>query len=102
MKLEFFKKEKKFRKGGFHTNPDICWEIVLYVAFAVVVGILVYSVFLFKEIDQGFSAEDAELNSESKSVNKAKLDKTLQYFSVREEKAIQILKSPSPIVDPSL
>jgi hypothetical protein len=102
MKLPDFKKPKNFRKGGFHTNPDICWEIVMYVAFALIVGILIFSFYLFMQTDKAFTVPDADINTQSTSVNREMIDKVLKYFSVREEKSAEILTSPIPFVDPSL
>ncbi|MBP6883963.1 MAG: hypothetical protein KBC06_01895 [Candidatus Pacebacteria bacterium] len=102
MKLEFFKKQKNFKKGGFHTNPDVCWEIVLYVACGVVVAILFFSFFLFKQIDEGFTAAEVESNIQMKSANQERIDKVLNFFFLREEKSKEILSSPAPFVDPSL
>lgn len=102
MKIEIFKKQKHFQKGGFHTNPDICWEIVMYVAFAIVLAVLVFGYYLFGQIDKGFSIEGVDTNAQAKLVNKDRIGKVLQYFTQREEKSMKILNSPSPIVDPSL
>ncbi|MBY0376468.1 hypothetical protein K2P96_00645 [Patescibacteria group bacterium] len=103
MKLEFFKKKAKvFKKGGFHTNPDVAWEIVVYLALALIIAVLAYSIFFFRDIDKGFSVPDTDVTEQSKAVGKDRIDKVLKFFSDREDKTNQILSSPAPFVDPSL
>lgn len=102
MKIKIFKKEKSFKKGGFHTNPDICWEVVLYVAFALVVGILVFSFFLFKKTNKEFVTPAESSLSQTKTIKKERIEKVLEYFSEREKKSTGILNSSPQLVDPSL
>jgi hypothetical protein len=102
MKIEFLKKKKNFRKGGFHTNPDVCWEIIIFMAFIIIVAALVFSFLLFKKINQGFTVPEGDIKVNTTSVSRDRVDKSLGYFSERAQKSIQILNSPSPIVDPSL
>jgi len=40
--------------------------------------------------------------SEQETIKKERIDKILEYFSEREKKSIEIINSPSPIIDPSL
>lgn len=103
MKIEIFKKKAKvFKKGGFHTNPDVAWEVVIFMVLALGVGILIYSIFLFRNIDSSFSVPEANFDEQSKIVNENRIDKVLEYFSLREERTNQILVNPAPFVDPSL
>lgn len=102
MKIELFKKKKNFRKGGFHTNPDICWEIIICVAFAIILAALVFSFLLFKKINKGFTVPEGDTKGKASLVSRERVDKALGFFSERAQKSIQIINSPSPIVDPSL
>ena len=102
MKLEIFKNKKKFRKGGFHTNPDICWEIVMYTVFAVVTGILIFSFLLFQKTVSSFDVQEVYSTGQATLVTKQKINGAQQYFIERAEKSSQIISSPSPIVDPAL
>ena len=101
MKLKFFKREKKFKKGGFHTNPDISWEAVLYLAFALAALSFVFGFLLLKEV--GKESGNGELNGrgQTKVIEKERIDKALDYFAEREKKSAEILNSPSPIIDPA-
>jgi hypothetical protein len=102
MKLPIFKKKKVFRKGGFHTNPDICWEIILYIAFAIVLGALVFSFYLFIQTNQGFVTQSSNNSTDANIQTQKRLDTVLQYFSTRAQKSTVIINSPSSLVDPSL
>ena len=101
MRLKFFKREKKLKKGGFHTNPDISWEIVLYLAFALIVASFVFGFFLLKEIGKEPGASELSGRGQAKIIEKERIDRALDYFAEREKKSVEILNSPSPIVDPS-
>ena len=103
MKLKIFKKtEKNFRKGGFHINPDICWEVIIYVAFAVVVLFFIFSFYIFGQVDIENTPVSPAGNTQSQAIRKERIDKVLQYFSDREKNSTNILNSPTPLVDPSL
>ncbi len=99
MKIKFFKKEKVFKKGGFHTNPDIGWEIVLYISFVLVLGSFVFGFFLFQRVDEEFTP--TANSTEARIIDREKMGKVLEYFAEREEKSSEIINSPSPFVDPS-
>ena len=101
MKIKFFKREKKFKKGGFHANPDISWEIVLYLAFALVVASFVFGFLLLKEINKEAGEGEVNARGQAKIIEKERIDKALDYFAEREKKSAEISNSPSPIVDPS-
>lgn len=102
MKIEIFKNKKSFKKGGFHTNPDICWEFVLIIAFVLVVLSFVFGFYLFRQVNKEFASLSVDTSERPKTVSKERLEKILEYFSEREKKSTDILNSPSPITDPSL
>ncbi|MEK7569467.1 MAG: hypothetical protein AAB500_01065 [Patescibacteria group bacterium] len=99
MKLAFKKKEKVFRKGGFHTNPDIGWEVVLYFNFALIIGGFVFGYFLWGKVNEEYVLPP-NISNERKA-EEAQIAKALEYFSERGKKSAEILKAPSPFVDPS-
>ncbi|MBI2630649.1 hypothetical protein HYW73_00325 [Candidatus Nomurabacteria bacterium] len=102
MKIEIFKNKKKFKKGGFHTNPNIGWEIILLITFILVVLSLAFGVYLFVRTNEEFGASATNGSSQVKIVKKDRIEKALQYFSLRGQKSKEILNSPSPVIDPSL
>jgi uncharacterized membrane protein len=102
MKINFFKIKKHFKKGGLHINPDIYWEILLIMAFIIVLLFFSFDFSLFQTINKGFTTSNENAGSQPKTINKDRIDKVLQYFSDREKKSTQVLNSPVPVVDPSL
>jgi len=102
MRLKFFKKrERIFKKGGFHTNPDISWEVVLFLAFALAALSFVFGFFLLQEVGKEPGASELSGRGQAKIIEKERIDKALDYFSEREKRSAEISNSPSPIVDPS-
>ncbi|MFZ2149655.1 MAG: hypothetical protein WAV15_00655 [Minisyncoccia bacterium] len=102
MKIEIFKTKKKFRKGGFHTNPNVSWELILYIASILTIASLVFGVSSFLRINEEFTADRPQEGSHIKIVKKERIEKVLEYFSLRKQKSAEILYSSSPIIDPSL
>ena len=102
MKIKIFKNKKSFKKGGFHTNPDNWWEIVLVIALIVVLALFVLGFYLFRKTNKELTVPEPENNEQIETVTRERIEKALEYFSEREKKSTEILNSPSPIIDPSL
>lgn len=103
MKLNFnfnfkLKKEKVFRKGGFHTNPDRWWEGLLLFTSVLALTACAYGYLLFQKVDKEPVPSEGSLK---KMVEAGKIRETLGYFEERERKSGEILSSPSPFVDPA-
>ena len=101
MDIKFLKNKKKFRKGGLGIRPDLYWRYILYMTFTLILFSCVFGVYFFMKINKGPVLPVAD-TSEQEAIKKERFDKILEYFSEREKKSIEILNSPSPIVDPSL
>ena len=104
MKLEIpklFKKKRHFRKGGFHTNPNIGWQILVLFAFTAVVLSFILGGSLFLSASRQFQVPTLPDETREKLVDRARLDKALGYFSERAEKSRATITSPSQVVDPS-
>lgn len=101
MKIKFLQKKKKFKKGGSGIKPDFYWRYIIYMSFILISASCIFAVFLFKKVNQNSILNDLDLK-EQETIKKERLDKVLEYFSKREQKSIEILNSPSPIIDPSL
>ena len=99
--MKFLKKKKKFKKGGLGIKPDLYWRYILYTTFALIFLSSVFGLYLFMKINNEPIPPVVNVNGEN-SIKKERIDKVLEYFSEREKKSIEILNSPSPIVDPSL
>jgi len=103
MKIEILKMKKSFKKGGFHTNPNIGWEFILCIAFVIILASFIFGFYLFKKTNEEFIIPITDTNGgQVEMVKKERIKNVLEYFSEREKKSIEILNSPSPIVDPSL
>jgi len=94
--------KKRFRKGGIHTSPELFWELLLFMAFSIILASCVFGFFLFIQIDKGSMAEQVDTNTGTQTINSERINKVLEHFSTRAEKSTQIINSPSPIIDPSL
>jgi hypothetical protein len=101
MEIKFLKKKKKFRKGGLGIKPDLYWRYILYMTFVLILLSCVFGLYLFMKINNESISAVVNVNGEN-SIKKERIDKVLEYFKEREQKSIEILNSPSPIVDPSL
>lgn len=102
MDIKIFKNKKSFKKGGFHSNPNISWEFVFWAAFVLVLASFVFGFYLFVQINKEFILPTTIKDGQVPIVNKDRIEKVLNYFSEKEKKSAEILNSPSPIVDPSL
>jgi len=102
MKIKFPKRKKEFKKGGFHTNPDISWEIVMYMAFAFIFASCIYGFIFFREINKEFVASTENTIERTKVTKKERVENVLKYFNEREKMSKDILNSPSSLGDPSL
>jgi len=102
MKTKIFKIKRKFRKGGLRVNPDTSWEIIVCVAFVIIIASFIFSFNLFGRVNKEFAAPTGDNSGQIDIVKKERIEKALEYFSEREKKSAEILNSPAPIVDPSL
>ena len=102
MKIKIFTNKKSFKKGGLITNPNLFWAILLGILFLLIICSFVFGFYLFNKINQETYTENDVVNNNSNTKNEGRIDKVLEYFNNREKKSLDILNSPSPIVDPSL
>ena len=101
MEIKFLKKKRKFRKGGLGIKPDLYWKYLLYMTFILILLSCAFGLYLFIEINK--EPVSTVMNIDKKRMTeKERLTKVLEYFSERKKKSVEILNSPSPIVDPSL
>lgn len=101
MEIKFLKKKKKFRKGGLGIKPDLYWEYLLYMTFVLIFVSCVFGLYLFMKINKESIPSVVDINGKE-IIEKERLTKVLEYFSERKKKSMEILNSPSPIIDPSL
>lgn len=101
MKIELIKIKHKWKKGGFHTNPNLGWGLILGVSLAIALWALAFGTLLFREVQREYVPEEAG-QTQIRIVKKARLEKVLEYFSTREKFSQDMLSDPSPIIDPSI
>lgn len=102
MKLPTLKREKKFRKGGFHTNPNIGWELVLFLALLIAGALFAWGTLMFLDMSKEIKAPSLGEDAGKTEVDKERIEKVLEYFRAREKKSREIISTPAAIVDPSL
>ena len=102
--IKFFKKEKNFIKEqeDFWLNINFYWKLAVLVMFVVVFISFSFGYYFFMQIDQEPILETSGASVQVGTVKKERIDKVLEYFSIRNQKSDQILNSPAPVVDPSL
>jgi|SRR3990167_6140748 len=101
MEIKIFKRKRSFKKGGLHSDPNIFWEALLLLGFSVFVASCVFGFYLFRTISQKFTSLGDQVQSETRTVSKERINKILEYFSDKQQRSSEIINSPSPIVDPS-
>ena len=104
MKIKFFTKEKKFgkEKESPWLNMNFYWNIAVCFLFIVILLSSFFGYYLFSRTNKESVGKSSNNSSQIQTIQKERIDKVLEYFSVREQKSSQILYSPSPIIDPSL
>ena len=105
MDLKFLKPKKKinFTNKEFVYNPVFHWNIILYTSIILILASLAFGAFLFyKENNAINSLDDQELLSKEAILSKEKIQRTLDVFTVREKKSIDILNSVPVLTDQSL
>ncbi|MFA5936389.1 MAG: hypothetical protein WC822_00760 [Candidatus Paceibacterota bacterium] len=101
MNLKFLKKKKKFKKGGLGIKPDLYWQYILLVTFILIILASIFGLYIFWGINNESTLPVSNVG-EQEAIKKERIDKVLEYFQEREKKSLEIINSPSPIVDPSL
>lgn len=100
-RIKIPKPKKSFKKGSLVSNPEVYWEVILFLVLVVVVFAFVFGFLLFRKINnQFFSIEDG--GGKKSLLREERLSEALKYFEARKQKVNEIKASPSPIIDPSL
>jgi len=104
MKINFFKKEKSFKKKDFVFNSNLYWKFAVGGGFVLVLlfSFLGYRFFTQMNQESVLPITSTNTSGQVPTVQKDRIEKALNYFSAREQKSAEILNSPVPVVDPSL
>lgn len=101
MQLHFSNHKINFKKKRLAPNPYFYWKIIvtLLLVLTLISFGFGYSMFTQTTDDQASTEEEV---GRKQPIEKEKIQKVLEYFSVREKKSIEIIGSTVHIVDPSL
>lgn len=102
MKLPILKREKKFRKGGFHTNPNIGWALVLFLGLLIASSLFAWGSLMFLKTSRELEAPSLGDQASQVAVDQKRIEKILEYFRAREQKSREIISAPPQVADPSL
>ncbi|TSC77942.1 MAG: hypothetical protein G01um101424_76 [Parcubacteria group bacterium Gr01-1014_24] len=99
--IKFFKKEKNFKKESSLLNLNFYWELAVYFVFVTTLLSFFFGYYLFMRINKEPVLSAGGISGQVETVKKERIEKVLEYFSLRKEKSNQIINS-GPVVDPSL
>lgn len=104
MQIKFFKKEDRFEKEkeSLWLNINLYWELMVFFIIGVILASSLFGYSIFKKISKESFSSAVVTDSQVETVSKQRIEKVLNYFSLRKQKSSQILNSPLPIIDPSL
>ncbi len=102
MQIKFFKREKHFKKKSGEINLDLYWSFIFFMGFFLTLVAFAFGLYLFREINKELVLPVGGISSQFQTVKKERIEKALEYFSLRKQKSNQIINSPAPVVDPSL
>jgi hypothetical protein len=102
MKFKFSKSKKVYKKGSSVINPNKYWNWVLVVTGVMVVLAFGFGFFVLKEVNDEATFQDQEEKGVARKTQKDRINKVLEYFQTKENKAKDVTGSPSPVIDPSL
>lgn len=102
MKINFFKKEKHFKKENSSFSIDFYWKTAVCFMFLTILISSFFGYYLFRQTNKEPLTTTGKDTEQAYIIKKERIDKALEYFSLREKKSNQILSSSLPIVDPSL
>lgn len=104
MKIKLFKKEKSFKKKKESLWLDInfYWKLAILFMFLAIALSCVFGYYFFTQTNKEFVISSNTSSGRAEIFNKERIEKVLEYFSLREEKSTEILNSSVSAVDPSL
>ncbi|MFA5932390.1 MAG: hypothetical protein WC793_03385 [Candidatus Paceibacterota bacterium] len=102
MKIKFFKKENNFKKKDFNLNPNFYWKIAVIFVFISIVFSCIFGYQLFDQIEGESNASAVNISGQIPMIKEDRIKSVLFYFTDKEQKSADVLKSPAAVVDPSL
>ena len=81
---------------------NLYWKLAVYFVFIITLISSFFGFYLFMKINDESAVSFGATSGQVETAKKEKIEKVLEYFSLRKKKSIEILNFPSPVVDPSL
>lgn len=102
LKLNFLNNNNDtFKKKNYDIDADFYWKIVLYITFFLLLFGAFFGFYTYLKINKDTNSSKSTSSLQVGKVDKARIEKVLEYFSSRANTSENIMSSPSPIVDPS-
>ncbi len=102
MKINFFKKEKNIKKENLRFDISLYWKISVFIMLFVIPWVMFFGYSFFMKINKEPVLEVDGTSGQIEKIRKDRINKVLEYFSLKNQKSEQILTTPSSIVDPSI
>jgi len=100
--IKFFKKEKNFEKKRLGLNLYFFWKLAVGFMFVSALVSLFFGYYLFGQINKETVLSSGATSGKVDTVKKERIEKVLEYFSLRKKTSNKIMTYPPAIVDPSL
>jgi|SRR3989344_6812105 len=101
LQAKLLKREKTFKKEHSSLNMNFYWQLAVFIVFVMIPFLFFLTYQFFMDINQEY-IPSTESTTGQTIIRKERINKALDYFSIRKQKSTQIKSSPTPIVDPSL
>ena len=99
--LKIFSHKKHFKKRGASIKPHLYWRYILIFTFVLALLLCAFGWYLFIKVDRASNLPQINLDKQGE-INETRILEALDYSKKKQEKSLDILNSPSPIVDPSI
>ena len=101
IKINFFKKKKKFVKNNIQPNSNLYWIVIFNFGMILVIISLFFGIYFFIKINKEEILLPLNENKQLDKISKERIDKILEIFNERKEASSKIQNFPASVGDPS-
>ena len=101
-KLKFWQRKKVWKKETLQINPNLYWRYLLALVALVVAGSFIFGIYIYIQIKKEPLSVQSSSEEGQRTGQRDMILEKLQYFEARKIRSDEILKNPSPVVDPSV
>ncbi len=101
MQINFLKKGTSFKKKRLAPDPYFYWKIIVTALFVLTIFSFGFGYVMFTETKDDIITTDKYI-TKKQPIEKEKIQKVIEYFSIRDKKSQEIINSTLRVVDPSL